>query len=184
MRFGGTPVGQAKLAREAGLANNTVATRYIELLNDLCCVVPAYPYDQHRKLLILRKACKYHFTNLLAAVAYSPAMIRTPDDFLALPETTQGMWYEWLVAQEILRRTSLGGKEILEPLAFWQNKEHEIDFVAENNEFVEVKRGNCSPLEFSWFTQQFPKQKLTVVNPKKFNTDAARGVTLEEFLIG
>ena len=28
-RFGGTPVGQAKLAREAGLSNNTVAAGYI-----------------------------------------------------------------------------------------------------------------------------------------------------------
>lgn len=183
MRFGGTPIGQAKLAREAGLANNTVAAGYTELLNDLCCVVPAYPYDQHRKILILRKPCKYHFTNLLVAVAYSAEVMRTPDDFLALPPTIQGMWHEWLVAQELLRRSAIRGEEILEPLAFWQNKEHEIDFVAGDEEFIEVKRGNCSPLEFGWFVHQFPQQKLTVVNSKKFTTDIIRGMTLEEFLL-
>lgn len=182
-RFGATPTGQAKLAREASLANNTVAAGYIELLNDLCCVVPAYPFDQHRKQLILRKACKYHFTNLLAAVAYSPECIRTPEAFLELPEKIQGIWYEWLVAQEIMRRTAILSREILEPMAFWQNDKHEIDFVVDGKKFIEVKRGKCSSLEFSWFAHQFPKQQLVVVNQKKFSTDTTRGITLEEFLL-
>jgi len=34
-RFGGTPVGYAKVAREAGMANNTVANGYIEQLTEL-----------------------------------------------------------------------------------------------------------------------------------------------------
>lgn len=39
-RMGGSPVGHAKLAREAGLANNTVAAGYIGLLNDLGASTP------------------------------------------------------------------------------------------------------------------------------------------------
>jgi predicted AAA+ superfamily ATPase len=183
IRFGGTPIGQAKLAREAGLANNTAAVGYIEILNDLGCIIPTYPWDQHRKLLILRKPCKYHFTNLLAAVAYNPARLRSPNDFLALPNTAQGMWYEWLIAQELARRAAIRGEEILAPLAFWQNKEHEIDFVSPVDGFLEIKRGGCSPIEFSWFTRQFPKQKLTVINSKKFATDSIQGISIEDFLL-
>jgi predicted AAA+ superfamily ATPase len=182
IRLGGTPVGQAKLAREAALANNTVAAGYIELLNDLACVTPAYPWDQHRKLLILRKACKYHFTNLLAAVTYHPARIRCPADFLALPEPIQGIWYEWLIAQELLRRASIRGEEILAPLAFWQNQDHEIDFVSATDGLIEVKRGASSPIEFSWFIHQFPNQKLTVLNSKKFTTKNIQGISIEDFL--
>ncbi|MGD9152970.1 MAG: AAA family ATPase [Gammaproteobacteria bacterium] len=184
-RLGGTPIGQAKLAREAGLANNTVAAGYIEMLNDLGCVVPAYPWDQHKKILILRKQCKYHFTNLLSAVAYYPTRIRSVDDFLALPEKVQGMWYEWLVAQELQRRASIRGRSILDPLAFWQNKEkeHEIDFVEDQNIFIEVKRGVCSALEFSWFAYQFPHKILTVINQTKFCTDKVNGIAFEDFLL-
>lgn len=61
-RWGGTPVGQAKVARESGLANNSVALGYLEILNDLGCIVPAYPWDPHKKQLILRKPCKYYFS--------------------------------------------------------------------------------------------------------------------------
>lgn len=183
MRLGGNPVGQAKLAREAGLANNTAAAGYTEILNDLGCITPAYPWDQHRKLLILRKPCKYHFTNLLAAVTYHAARIRNVNDFLTLPETTQGIWYEWLIAQELLRRAAIRGEEILAPLSFWQNKEHEIDFVSPIDGFIEVKRGGSSPLEFSWFIRQFPNGKLTVINSKKFATETINGISLEEFLM-
>ncbi|MCL5260989.1 MAG: AAA family ATPase [Gammaproteobacteria bacterium] len=182
-RFGGTALGQAKLAREAGLANNTVAHNYVEILSDLCCVTPAYQWDQHKKMLILRKECKYHFTNLLVAVAYHPARVRSPKDFLQLSEVEQGMWHEWLVAQELLRRTAITGDELLAPLKFWQNKNHEIDFVAANENFIEVKRGNCDALEFSWFPKQFPSQQLTVINQKEFATAWVRGQSLEEFLI-
>lgn len=182
-RFGGTPIGQAKLAREAGLANNTVAQGYTELLNDLCCIVPAYPWDQHKKQLILRKQCKYHFTNLLSAIVYHPERVRTPKDFDMLPETTQGMWYEWLVAQELLRRSAIRGEEILAPFSFWQNKDHEIDFIAQSEKFIEVKHGKSSPLEFSWFIHQFPKKKLTVINQNKFETNHVCGISMEDFLL-
>lgn len=182
-RFGGTPVGQAKLAREAALANNTIAAGYIEILNDLGCVMPAYPWDSSRKLLILRKPCKYHFSNLLAALAYHPANMRRVDDFLRLPESTQGIWYEWLVAQELLRRQALLGKDILSPLAFWQSTDHELDFLLSEHHFLEVKRGKTSPLEFRWFAQQFPRKKLTVINSSHFETDNIRGISLEDFLL-
>jgi len=182
-RLGGNAVGQAKLAREAGLANNTVAQAYIEILNDLGCVVPGFPWDQHRQLLILRKPCKYHFTNLLAAVTYNKANLRSPDDFLALPEQTQGMWYEWLIAQELLRRAAIRGEEILAPLAFWQNKNHEIDFVVSENEFLEVKRGTTSVMEFSWFAKQFPGKHLTVLTPSSFETNQISSASIEAFLL-
>lgn len=182
-RYGSTPVGQAKLAREAGLSNNTVATNYIELLNDLGCVLPAYPYDYEKKILMLRKPCKYHLTNLLVAVAYHPNRIRTIQDFNHLLEAEQGIWYEWLVAQELLRQSSLAGTEMLAPQAFWQSKEHEIDFVTPHA-LIEVKRGRASPLNFSWFNKTFPKQTLTVINNTHFETAHAHGITLEDFLYG
>lgn len=181
-RYGGTPVGQAKLAREAGLANNTVAAGYIELLNDLGCVVPAYPMDVNKKILILRKPCKYHFTNLLVAVSYHSQQIRSIRDFLNLPEVEQGKWYEWLVAEELLRCSSLVSADILSPLAFWQSKDHEIDFVPKKGPWIEVKRGRSSPLHFNWFIRMFPNQDLTVINTVSFRTEHIGGMTLENFL--
>jgi len=180
-RYGGTPVGQAKLARESGLANNTVASGFIELMSDLGCVLPAYPWDKDREILLLRKPCKYHFTNLLAAIAYHPGRIRSIEDFLTRTPQEQGMWYEWLVAQELLRQSSLMSTNLLAPQAFWQNKEKEIDFVADD-EWIEVKRGSVSPFEFSWFAKALPREKLTVVNAKAFETEQIKGVTFEGFL--
>ena len=52
---GGAPVGQAKLARETGLANNTVAVGYIELLSDLFCVASAYAWDPSRRIRLGRR---------------------------------------------------------------------------------------------------------------------------------
>ncbi|CAN5210307.1 AAA family ATPase [soil metagenome] len=183
-RFGGTPLGQAKLAREAALANNTVAAGYIELLNDLGCVVPAYPWDPNRKILILRKPCKYHMSNLLAAVAYHPAELRSVEDFQNLSAPEQGAWHEWLVAQELLRRRAIKGDEILTPLAFWQSSNHELDFVESAEHLIEVKRGHCSAIEFRWFPQQFPHKLLTVINASHFVTDFVKGMTMEDFLLG
>jgi uncharacterized protein len=182
-RWGGTAVGQAKLAREAGLSNNTIAAGYIEILNDLACVIPAYPWDSDRQIKILRKPCKYHFTNLLAAIAYHPDRIRRVDDFLALSQQQQGIWYEWLIAQELLRRHAMEGEEILEPFAFWQNQKHELDFVASPTEFLEVKRGASTPVEFGWFPRQFPHKTLRVINAVDFQAGPVQGVSLEQFLL-
>jgi len=183
-RMATTPIGQAKLARESALANNTIAQGYIDILHDLGSVIPAFPWDQHRKILIKRKQCKYHFTNLLVALTYHPSRIRSVDDFLSLPPEEQGNWYEWAVAQEINRRNSIKGGNLLAPLAFWQNKSHEIDFVLSEGRFVEVKLGQTSPLEFAWFSQQFPGKHLTVVNKSNYETDAVKACSLEEFLLG
>lgn len=182
-RFGGTPVGQAKLAREAGLSNNTVAAGYIEILNDLGCVIPAFPWDQDRQHLILRKECKYHFTNLLVALTYNPKRIRNINDFLELSEKEQAKWYEWLIAQELTRRFAIQGESILEPLAFWKNKLHEIDFVDHKENYIEIKRGKTSALEFSWFPKQFKNNKLIVINNTHFETNNIVGISLEEFFL-
>ena len=42
---GSSPLGQTKLAREAGLANNTVAAGYLEMLADLLSVGILLPWD-------------------------------------------------------------------------------------------------------------------------------------------
>ncbi len=184
-KLGTSPIGQSKLAREAGLANNTVALGYTEVLHDLGCVIPAYPWDQHREILIKRKECKYHFTNLLVALVYYTDTIRSVDDFLALPEKEQGIWFEWLIAQELLRRNSLSGLHLLSPLAFWQNKLHEIDFVITNKkaDYLEVKRGATTAFEFGWFAKQFPQSQLTVVNKTRYQTDQITGCLFEDFLM-
>jgi predicted AAA+ superfamily ATPase len=182
-RYGATPLGQAKLAREAGLSNNTVAAGYIELLNDLGCITPSFPWDESRKILLLRKQCKYHFTNLLTAISYHPGRIRSIDDFLALPLNEQGIWYEWLIAQELLRRASLENISILAPFAFWQSKENEIDFFVSPKCWIEVKRGRCSALDFAWFSRAFPKQVLTVINAASFEAEYVQGISFEEFLL-
>ena len=182
-RFAGCVVGQSKLARESGIANNTLASAYIEILQDLACVVPAYPWDPERGIIILRKPCKYHYTNLLAAIAYGKANIRSPEEFLALPEQAQDTWYEWLVAQELLRRNAIKGDSMLEPLMFWQSKTNEVDFVTNEEVYFEVKRGKCSIFDFKWFTQSHPGKQLIVINQERFDSQNIKGVTLEDFLL-
>ena len=182
-RFAGCVVGQSKLAREAGIANNTLASAYIEILQDLACVIPAYPWDPERRIMVLRKPCKYHFTNLLAAMAYSKANIRSPEEFLTLPEQTQGAWYEWLVAQELLRRHAIKGQLLLEPLKFWQSKTNEIDFVTDDEVYIKVKRGRCSVFDFTWFLQTHPGKTMMVINPEHFTSQNIKGLSLEDFLL-
>ena len=183
VRHGGDPIGQAKLARETGLANNTVAAGYIEFLADLLCVGQSLVWDAARHIRLPRKPVKYPFINLLAAVAWHPLHPRALDDFGRLPESTQGMFLEWAVAQEIWRRRALSGDELPELLTFWQTQEHEIDYMVRPDRFVEVKRGAVTPLEFAWFARSFPKGQLLVVNPRRFETSHVRGLTLEDFLL-
>lgn len=182
-RFGGTPVAKAKLAREANMANNTVASGYIEILSDLSAITSAFPWDVNNKLPILRKASKLHFSNLLVALAYHPKRLRRLEDFDLLNESEQGMWLEWLVSQELVRRRAIQGEILFEPQLFWQNAQHELDFVTNHHSFIEVKRGGCSALEFAWFSKQFPDAHLTLINKNKFETRAIRAVTIEDFLL-
>ena len=181
-RFAGTPVGQAKLAREAGLANNTVANGYIELLSDLMCVSSAYFWDSSRKRHNRRKPCKYHMTNLLVAVTWSYAGIRSPEDFISLEPEKQGAWLEWMVAQELWRRAVIRGDEFPEKMSFWQSGNHELDFVLTPDSFIEVKRGKTSPMEFNWFPNVFPNGHLTVISESRFETDRISGITITDFL--
>ncbi len=182
-RHGGDPIGQAKLARETGLANNTVAAGYIEFLSDLLCVGQSLVWDASKRIRLPRKPAKYPFINLLAAVAWHPLHPWSLDDFDRLPESTQGMFLEWAVGQEIWRRHALAGEEMPELLTFWQTREHEIDYMVKPDCFVEVKRGAVTSLEFSWFPRSFPKGRLIVVNPHRFEASGVRGMTLEDFLL-
>lgn len=182
-RYGSSALGQSKLAREAGLANNTVAQNYLEILFDLCCITPSYAWDSQRHIPILRKPCKYHFTNLLTAISYYSKNIRSPDEFLSLSPEIQGAWYEWLVAQELVRRNALIGKDISTPLAFWQNQNHALDFCLNSNEYIEVKRGQSAATEFSWVKQILPQAKVEVINTNRFENNLISGKTLEEFLL-
>lgn len=181
-RFGGTPIGQAKLAREAGLANNTVAAGYVEMLSDLMCVAACHSWDPVRLIAVRRKPCKYHFTNLLAASCWSPYRPRTVRQYLELPPEEQGIWLEWMVAQELFRRRCISGEEVPEQLLFLQSKDHELDFLVEPGRYLEVKRGPTSPMEFSWFEQSLRGARLTVVSDSNWKARSISGTTFEEFL--
>jgi len=183
-RHGGTPLGQAKLAREAGLANNTVAAGYIELLADLMCVGVSHSWDPSRRVAVRRRPAKFPFINLLAALVWDPDRPRSIDDFRARPAAAHGRYGEWLVAQELWRRAALRGDEVPEELAYWQGGEHELDFVLAASSYLEVKAGKGAPLEFSWFTRILPGSRLTVITTTPFATEHVRGVTLEQFLLG
>ncbi len=185
--FGGTPLGQAKLARETGLSNNTVAQGYIELLSDLMCVIPAYPYDPEKRLTLWRKPCKYHFVNLLTAMVWHPQKPRTPNALKNLPAEDLGVILEWAVAQELWRRMCIQDSEgSPDCLHFWQSKTHEIDFVdlrGKSPHYIEVKKGGESPIHFTWFLKTHPYQRLFVINPNRFDTEKMTGITLEDFLL-
>jgi predicted AAA+ superfamily ATPase len=182
-RFGASSVGQTKLAKEAGLANNTVAAGYVELLADLMVVGISDAWDAERKHEIPRKPAKFPFVNLLAAVAWAPDAPSSVSEFLALPEPRQGVWLEWLVAQELFRRAAVAGRAEPERLPYWQGGDHEVDF-AGKGEWYEVKRGKTSPMDFAWFPRVFPKGRLTVVCDAHWETDQVRAIRFEEFLLG
>ncbi|MBI2892045.1 MAG: ATP-binding protein [Deltaproteobacteria bacterium] len=183
-RHGGTPLGQTRLARDAGLANNTVAAGWIEVLSDLLCVGTSAAWDPGRRAEMPRKQAKFPFVNLLAAAAWAPDAPRSAEELARLGPERQGVWHEWAVAQELFRRAALLGRPEPERLPYWASREHEIDFVAGDGSFVEVKWGRASALDFSWFPKSFPKGFLTVVCGTPFEADRIRGVTLSEFLEG
>lgn len=181
-RFGGNPVGFAKLARESSMANNTVAAGYIEQLADLMCVIPLWPWDQDRKILLPRKPCKFPFVNLAAAVAFHPKKPIMIHEFQNLHDSEKSRLIEWLVCQELWRRVAREGGNP-EELGFWQSKEHEIDFVTIHEEFFEVKLGRTGPLDFAWFPKIFPRKKLTVICQTPFETSHVKGISLHQFLL-
>jgi len=182
-RFGGAPVGQAKLAREAGLANNTVAQGYVELLADLGAVGMARAWDAGRRVAVRRRRAKFPFINLLVAVAWGPRRLRGVEDFAALPGAERGRWWEWLTAQELWRRAAVRGEETPEELLFWQSSGHELDYVTAPGRYLEVKAGPSNPVEFAWFARRFPRGKLDVITTTPFEASRVRGVTMERFLL-
>lgn len=180
-RLGGTPVGQTKLAREAGLANNTVAAGWIEFLSDMLCVGISPAWDHVRRVEVARKPAKYPFVNLLAAVAWAPEAPRSAADFSAMAPERQAVWLEWAVAQELHRRAALAGATEPERLPYWQGGDHEIDFVLPDA-CIEVKRGSATALDFAWFPGTFARGTLTVVCATPFASERVRGETLARFL--
>ncbi len=182
-RFGGAPTGFAKIAREAGMANNTVAAGYIEQFGDLLCVASGRAWDAAAKRANRRRPCKFHFINMLAAIAWHPARIRRPADFHSLSASDRSILLEWAVAQECWRRAAIAGADIPERMCYWKTDRHEIDFVLGEDQFIEVKNGRTGPLDFGWFALSFPKSQLLVVSASRFETDAVKGVTLSDFLL-
>lgn len=183
LRRGGTPIGQANIARDAGLANNTVAQGYLELLADLLCVGTAFAWDESRGIAVRRRPAKFPPTNLLAAIAFDRGGLRTVADFRALPEPLQGRWFEWLLAQEIWRRRALRGELTPEHLAYWQSGDHELDYVVRPDLVFECKRGGSSALEFAWFAKTFPKAALWIVGRDRFDGTRIRGRTFADVLL-
>lgn len=181
-RFACSPIGQAKLAREAGLANNTIAAGYLETLMDLLAVATSFPWEIERNRPNRRRPCKFPYTNLLVATAWHPKRPRSPHDFLALDPQNQGEMLEWLVTQECFRHACIRGDEIPESFAHLKTKKHEVDFVFSSESFLEVKRGPVNPLEFSWFPLACPQGHLSVICENRFETQQITGVTLADFL--
>ena len=128
------------------------------------------------------KPVKYHFVNLLAAQAWNRDHPATVADFLSLPGEMIGKWYEWLAAQEIWRRSVISGNDFPEQMLFGQSKQHEVDFIINEEYFIEVKFGKASPMEFTWFKNEYPGCFLTVINTDRFETGFCRGITMKDFL--
>jgi predicted AAA+ superfamily ATPase len=146
-------------------------------------LAPTFKWDASRHVAVRRAPCKFSFINLLVALSFDSVGMRSLEDFERADPQRQGQWLEWLVAQELWRRNARAGTEIPEQLLFWSSKEHEIDFVAGQEAYVEVKRGQSSALEFGWFARSFPHARLTVVCDTPFEAPQVRGVRAEEFLL-
>jgi uncharacterized protein len=183
MRRGASPIAQTTLAEESGMANNTVAHGYLDLLSDLLVLGTSEPWDPSRRIRMARKASKYPFVNLLAANTWWKNRYTTPASLQNAPGVEKGTWLEWAVAAELFRRAAKSGNPTPMNTLFWRSDQHEIDFVRTDKPWIEVKAGKASPFEFDWFRKTFPREKLLVINAARFNSDDIRGVTLEDFLL-
>ncbi len=181
---GGSVVGFTKLARDTGLANNTAAQEYIELLSDLLCVAPCFQWHATQRHILQRKACKFHFTNLLVANAFRKSPIYTLEQLASIQAVDKGRWYEWLVAQEIWRRQAMTGSLIPESLKFWTDGKDEVDFVLDADTWLEVKAGQASPHEFSFLQNVRKETQLWVVATNKLHTKNAQSISIRNFLSG
>jgi len=179
----GSRTGYLKLARESGLANNTLAAEYVEQLSDLLAVIPSFQWDADKDVALQRKPAKFHFINLAAAMAFAPNRLSSVEDFKALPQQEKAKWVEWLVAQELFRRQCVTQSDDPELIWFWASRDHEIDFVDADRNLYEVKVGRSGPLDFSWFPRVFPRRKLLVVGGTEFRSQAIKAITVEQFLL-
>jgi predicted AAA+ superfamily ATPase len=136
---GGSRTGYLKLARESGLANNTLAAEYVEQLSDLLAVIPSYQWDADKDVPLQRRPAKFHFVNLSVALSFSQNRMTQISDFDALESQERAKWIEWLVAQELFRRQCIAGVEDPEAIWYWASKEHGIDFVDAGRNLYEVK---------------------------------------------
>jgi predicted AAA+ superfamily ATPase len=180
---GANPVSYSKLARDADFANNTVASGYIEQLQDLLCVVPTIQCDPKTGKKFYRKSIKLELCNLLMAVATSPHQLRSIADFIALPPAEQGKFYEWLVAQELWRRNSLKEIEYQGELSYFRSGENEIDFIVGKDAAIEVKRGQASPHEFNWLRTEHPDLMVKVICSNKIEMQRVSSESIEGFLL-
>lgn len=179
---GATPVSMSKAAREAGLANNTVASSYIEIFQNCLFVHRSLPLDLQKNKAIPRKESKYPFVNLLGLLAFTKERLSSPKDFSNLARPKQGIYLEWLVAQELWRRHVIKGGEIDSAIPYIAHGSHEIDFF-DGECAYEVKLGPASPEEFSWFRRAFPGTPLRVICSHPFKTGWCTGVTVSDFLL-
>ena len=182
-RRGASPVAQTTLAEETGMANNTVAHGYLDLLGDLLVLGTSEPWDPSRKIRVPRKSSKYPFVNLLAANTWWKNRYTTPAALESASGEEKGVWWEWAVAAELFRRAARNGSPTPMQSLFWRSDKHEIDFVRVGKSWIEVKAGKASPFEFNWFLKTFPRERLLVINSERFDGDTIRGVTLEDFLL-
>jgi len=180
---GGSPVAQTTLARDSGMANNTVAHGYLDFLSDLLILGTSEPWDASRSIRMARKASKYPFVNLLAANTWLPNRHTTPASLEMAPSDEKGVWWEWAVAAELFRRAAKVGDPTPLHSLFWRSQDHEIDFIRRDRPWIEVKAGRASPFEFDWFVRAFPRQRLLIVSAERFDGAGVRGVTLEDFLL-
>ena len=183
MRRGASPVAQTTLAEESGMANNTVAHGYLDLLGDLLVLGACEPWDPARNVRVSRKSSKYPFVNLLAANTWSTNRHTTPASLERSTGEERGVWWEWAVAAELFRRAAKAGHPVPLQSLYWRSQRHEIDFVRRGKPWIEVKSGQASPFEFDWFAADFPREKLLVVSSDRFDGSVVRGVTLEDFLM-
>jgi predicted AAA+ superfamily ATPase len=183
MRRGASPVAQTTLAAECGMANNTVAHGYLDLLSDLLVLGTTEPWDPGRQIRLSRKASKYPFVNLLAANTWWKNRYTTPAALENAPGEERGVWWEWAVAAELFRRAARSASPTPLQSLFWRSDRHEVDFVRDGRPWIEVKTGKVSPFEFDWFAKSFPREQLLVVGAERFPGNDVRGVTLEDFLL-
>ncbi|MBF0104996.1 MAG: ATP-binding protein [Deltaproteobacteria bacterium] len=183
---GGMPLSLHKLAEVSGLANNTVAQGYVDLLKDLGCLSSTMRLESNKLKPLARKASKYHFTYLLVPITFSSQRVRTLEDFIAIPDHEKGRWIEWVIAQELWRRSAIAGEDSPEQQYFWKSDEHEVDFIFKDR-FFESKLGDTEISRFMWFPKVFKNQTLEVVCATKKSQKTTAGfckiLSLEEFLL-